>query len=67
MTRREPTLISADRVMDALQQIRKDKYNVPEELLEDKKSKEYENLTEFNDRIDKLRTFIQSSLQVFDR
>ena len=56
-----------DNIMDALQQIRKDKYNVPEALLEDKKSKEYENLTEFNDRIDKLRSFIQSSLQVFDR
>jgi len=56
-----------DNIMDALQKIRDTKYNVSTALLEDKKSKVYENMTIFNDRIDKLRTFIQSSLEVFKR
>lgn len=56
-----------DNITETLLQIRDAKYNVPPALLEDKKSKAYEHMVEFNDRIDKLRAFIKSSLDVFQR
>jgi hypothetical protein len=52
-------------IQDGLLKLRNAPYNVPAALLEDKQSKAYASLTEFNARIDKLRDFTKSSLVVF--
>jgi hypothetical protein len=54
-----------DNITDALLKLRNAPYNVSPSLLEDKQSKVYETLTDFNARLDKLREFIKSSLVVF--
>jgi hypothetical protein len=56
-----------DNIVDTLGKIRDTKYNVSTALLEDKKSAAYANLIEFNERVDKLREFVKSSLGVFNR
>jgi hypothetical protein len=56
-----------DNIVDTLGKIRDTKYNVSPALLEDKKSTVYANLVEFNERVDKLREFVKSSLGVFNR
>ncbi len=56
-----------DNIMDTLQKIRETPYSVDPSLLENKNSAAYRHMGEFNDRIDKLRIFIKSSLVVFQR
>lgn len=56
-----------DNIMETLQKIEDTPYNVDATLLEDKKSIFYQNIVEFNERIDKLRSFVKSSLVVFQR
>ncbi len=56
-----------DNIRDALQKIVETPYNVEQKSLEDEKSLMRANLVEFNERVEKLRAFIKSSLGVFDR
>jgi len=56
-----------DNIMDSLQKVTETPYNIDKSLLEDKQSAVYQNMTAFNDRIGQLRTFIKSSLIVFQR
>jgi hypothetical protein len=56
-----------DNIMDALQKIKDTPYPAGETLLENKSSAPARELAAFNERIDKLRTFIKSSLVVFQR
>lgn len=56
-----------DNIMETLKKIQETPYNVDAGLLEDKKSPVGQNLAEFNDRVEKLRTFVKSSLPVFQR
>jgi len=55
-----------DNILEALQKIRDTPY-ASTELLEDKSSRAAKQLEEFNDRLDKLRAFVTSSLGVFQR
>jgi len=56
-----------DNILDTLQKLRDTPYNIDPALLENKDSTAYRNMTEFNARVDALRTFIKSSLGVFQR
>lgn len=56
-----------DNILETLQKIEDTAYNVDAALQEDKKSIFYQNIVEFNERIDKLRAFVKSSLVVFQR
>ncbi len=56
-----------DNILDTLDKIKTTPYNVDASLLDDKKSPIARNVAEFDDRIDKLRAFIKSSLVVFQR
>ncbi len=56
-----------DNIMETLKKIQETPYGVDAGLLEDKKSPVGQNLAEFNDRVEKLRTFVKSSLPVFQR
>ena len=56
-----------DNIMDTLQKIRDTPYPAAGDLLENKSSVAAKHLAEFNERVDKLRAFIKSSLVVFQR
>lgn len=56
-----------DNIMDALQKIRDTPYPGGDALLENKSSKTARDAAAFTERVDKLRTFIKSSLSVFQR
>lgn len=56
-----------DNILDTLDKIKATPYNVDANLLDDKKSEVAKNVAEFGERIDKLRTFIKTSLVVFQR
>lgn len=56
-----------DNILDTLDKIKATPYNVDPSLISDKKSFVATNIAEFGDRIEKLRTFIKSSLVVFQR
>lgn len=56
-----------DNIMDTLLKIRDTPYAAAGDLLENKSSAPARHLAEFNERIDKLRTFVKSSLVVFQR
>ena len=56
-----------DNIMDTLQKIKDTPYPASEAVLADKSSVPARELAAFNERIDKLRAFIKSSLVVFQR
>ena len=56
-----------DNIMDTLQKIRETPYPAAGGLLDNKASVPARQLAEFNDRVEKLRAFIKSSLIVFQR
>lgn len=56
-----------DNIMDMLQKIKDTPYDVDASLVEDKKGFAGKNVAEFNKRIEDLRAFIKSSLEVFQR
>ena len=56
-----------DNIMDTLQKIREAPYPAGANLQENKGSVPAKQLAEFNERVEKLRAFIKSSLGVFQR